>query len=588
MIPCVAYAVRSKRDERERAKAGGGAPASQLRRIRRRLHDDPDRELIGEHKEDGFSGSKRDRGPALAAAIQQAVAAADEHGSAELWAFISSRFARGSGRRDEARSLLELFVQMRRAGVTLRTVSDDEFITNEMLIGFASSQASKYAEDLSRSVVRGKEDQFERGEWLGGPVPEGFVLISERRGRDTLRTLIRDSTREQVIERMFALALERLAPATIARQLNSEGLRTAPRERKDGTVKPARPWTRRAVQNIITNATYAGAIMRHRGRPSQQINWNGNHRDAAYITQEQYELIQAAMAQRDRAKKGRPHSTAGRPSTRFALWKLATCGECGEPMFAQTSAYVRKDGTRRRTYVCQNYAASTGLCSSAPIDASAVDAMIVDKLDSLMFDFDAWFETVTLAERDERAAAEAELTVVLDGLTANDRRRRLVQRDYLKQLEAGKEAAAEVAAGALEGLQEERERLERAAANLREAIERAPDSAPVDAALDWWNDVRRQLRGRSDGRSMADVNAVLRDLFTVFRLTETWRGIVVEPVFTPPADLKREPWDEGATISESYDVPVGAAYPFVVGNVPNTHDIRLTKWNLVALTASQP
>jgi hypothetical protein len=58
-------------------------------------------EPFGEASASGWSG---DRGPQLTAALAAAVAAADEHGSAELWVFHSSRLGRGSGRKAEARS----------------------------------------------------------------------------------------------------------------------------------------------------------------------------------------------------------------------------------------------------------------------------------------------------------------------------------------------------------------------------------------------------------------------------------------------------------------------------------------------------
>ena len=95
---------------------------SQLAAVRAHL----DRAPIAEFAESGFSGSKRNRGPQLQAAIDAAVAAARVHGTAELWAFHSSRFGRGSGKLGEARALGKLFYDLRAQGVRcvpLRTTS---------------------------------------------------------------------------------------------------------------------------------------------------------------------------------------------------------------------------------------------------------------------------------------------------------------------------------------------------------------------------------------------------------------------------------------------------------------------------------
>jgi Resolvase, N terminal domain len=123
--------------------------------------------VVGEFTNDVMSGSKRNRGPGLQAAIEAATRAADERGRAELWANTSARFARGRGRKDEARSLLELFTQMSRAGVRLRSVHDDEMLREEQ-VGIASRMAAKHSKDLAESVKRAKRRQAERGEHLGG------------------------------------------------------------------------------------------------------------------------------------------------------------------------------------------------------------------------------------------------------------------------------------------------------------------------------------------------------------------------------------------------------------------------------------
>ena len=42
----------------------------------------------------------------------------------------------------------------------------------------------------------------------------------------------------------------------------------------------------------------------------------------------------------------------------------AVCGRCGSPMFARTSSYERKDGTRGRSYQRRSYVTSDGTCDS--------------------------------------------------------------------------------------------------------------------------------------------------------------------------------------------------------------------------------
>lgn len=107
--PAVIYAARSAQ---EREDDDRESTESQIAAVRRR----PDREPVAVFKESGKSGSRGNRGPELQRAIDAAVAAAATSGHAELWAFHSSRFARGSGLLGEARALGKLFYDLRALG----------------------------------------------------------------------------------------------------------------------------------------------------------------------------------------------------------------------------------------------------------------------------------------------------------------------------------------------------------------------------------------------------------------------------------------------------------------------------------------
>jgi hypothetical protein len=117
--PVVIYAALSKKGDNDDESL-----ESQKRKVRERLaqiYPDGD-DVIGEFEDDGYSGSKRDRGPGLEAAIAAVTKAAEECGHAELWANTSARFARGKGGPKAARALGGLYYDMKRVGVALRTV----------------------------------------------------------------------------------------------------------------------------------------------------------------------------------------------------------------------------------------------------------------------------------------------------------------------------------------------------------------------------------------------------------------------------------------------------------------------------------
>src|SRR5438045_4147080 len=109
MVAAIVYGALSKASEDE------ASIESQIAAVRARLGQlyPEGCEIIGPFADDGYSGSKRNRGPELEQAISTAIRAADEFEEVELWAVVSSRFARGSGRRNEARAIGSLFYDLR-------------------------------------------------------------------------------------------------------------------------------------------------------------------------------------------------------------------------------------------------------------------------------------------------------------------------------------------------------------------------------------------------------------------------------------------------------------------------------------------
>ena len=61
----------------------------------------------------------------------------------------------------------------------------------------------------------------------------------------------------------------------MAQALNRAGHRTQAREIKTGPrageVVPPKPFSRRRVQDTLTNQHYAGRVVRHRGKPNEEV-----------------------------------------------------------------------------------------------------------------------------------------------------------------------------------------------------------------------------------------------------------------------------------------------------------------------------
>lgn len=279
---------------------------------------------------------------------------------------------------------------------------------------------------------------------------------------------------------LFSLALEGHGDPHIARRLNARGLRTS----------TGKPWTRRQVQNVLTNPVYAGAVVFHRATDTAEVNWNGRHE--ALVERKTFERLIRERAGRDKAAGRRPKG--GRPTARFLLSRLAECARCGARMYCRTDPYKRKDGSHRRTYVCANVHGRTGLCACPEINADSVDTMVTSELPNVLLDFARLVDAAT--REHERLVADTQDTLSA-ALAALDRARGdevRVREDYVRQVSAGREDAAEVAADALASLSSWAAELEERADVLSARLSELSDGSPTDAALDAYNARRSALR----------------------------------------------------------------------------------------------
>lgn len=503
-VPCVIYAAKSSQDEHD-------ALADQVKSCQAAIEREGGRHVLGDpYAEDSASGFTSERGPQLEAAMRAATAAAGADVRVELWVWHSSRLARGSGHAGQ-RSLSKIHADLLYAGVQIRSVEDDAFVTNPMLVGIASGQNHKYSEDLSTWVQAGKEREFKKGNRTGGPLPDGLL----KRGHSDTGDLhyVRDPERAPIIEEAFKLALENYGDAAIARRLNAQGYRT----------RNGNPYYRRAIQDMVTNPTYCGRVFRRKGRRKgssvadvelvfvpDDVETNIKDR---LVSREDFDTVQALRASRDKSKPGRKSNSelgkkGGRPTTRYVLSGLAICSACGERMYAQTSPYKRKDGSQARAYLCKNVKFATGLCAAPKVDAVTLDTIICEHLAALFANYDEWFKSQATGS----AAELARLDSLADNLDQQ-------VKDLERKIESGTAMLAnhfgsDEADTLLATLTALRSQLPPLQAERDEHLNRASALRAVDAASDGLAAQRQRLAEvvtDAEGSSLIqDVNVELR------------------------------------------------------------------------------
>ncbi|MEJ7786618.1 MAG: recombinase family protein [Solirubrobacteraceae bacterium] len=489
-VPCVIYSAKSTDDARGSLKTQIADCAQAISREGGRVYGSP-------QSDERYSGYSRSRGPALLEAKRLAVEAAACYGRAELWVQHSDRLARGDGR--SADHLIEVWLQMRKANVRLRSVQDDSNLENIVMAAVIGERNSEDSRRKAAAVTAGKVRQLERGERLGGPVPDGYRRVVEDEDGEVRVRYALDPERAPIVRRIFELAGEGMGDPSIARTMNVEGHRT----------RSGKSWQRRRIQDTVTNPYYAGRIVRYRGRPDQQVA-PGNH--PPLVDPATFDSLRSRRAKRDKAL-GSPRRI-GRPPRRYVLHALATCMRCRQRMFGVTSTYKRTDGSHARRYVCPEVKGCTGLCAQPPVDAEAVDRAVLSHLDGFTLDFGELMTRILNTKAEELRTLDAQ---------AEDHQRRLSSlhrredRLHERLAEALEQEQKEHEGALLEGLSRARaetEAVESTIGRIERTRREVSQQPRVDALLDFVNDLKAAVRGTGSAGHVTEINASLRDLYS--------------------------------------------------------------------------
>ena len=498
--PAVLYAAKSTEDKR-------GSIPTQLEQARE-MAERECFQAVDEFSDEAFSAYSGNRGPGLERAKARAAELAADHGRCILVAQDADRFARGAGDAPGAADHLgEVYFAMNRQGVELWTVRSGHL--DLLRAAIEGERSHDESARKTQSVKAGKRRQAERGEHLGGPIPDGYRRESsiDDHGQHRKRVVI-DPDRVDVVRGIFKLAAEGVPDAELARRLNVDGV----------TTRKGNAWTRRAVQDLITRPFYAGRIV-YEGE-----TFEGAHKPL--IAPGEYDRLIAARPERD---LGRGKHTVGRPAKLHALQGLAICGPCGRRLNSYTASYKRKDGGRQRLYRCPSYSESNCSCTVTTFDALAVDAAVLGALDDLLPDFDTWLEQVTERHFSERDRLEALRDRCRSDRDKQTRRVDAVEAKWSEYV-ATDDAKADLVLPMVERERKTLADLETRAQATQDALESVPVEAPADALLDFALSLQRALGGIDTNGSMEQVNVALAGVFKGFVLWQEDGVTRIEPL----------------------------------------------------------
>ncbi|MFD1337094.1 recombinase family protein [Oceanobacillus iheyensis] len=254
----------------------------------------------------------------------------------KLDAIITYKVSRLSRNLSDSLSLVE---EIHNSNVRFVSIKEGEYGTphGNLQFNILSSVAQYQREELAENVKMGMTQRAKEGKFNGGRV------LGYRSENKELKIIPQEA---EIIQMIFNKYVnEKWGTKKIANYLNKIGKRT----------KNNKEFAQSTVNIILKNPIYKGYI-----RFNQVIDWERKRRKGTnpnhivvkgihdpIIDEETWDKANALINQRS---TGTPRQYTGK----FPLTSIAKCPECGSYM---TSMYgsKRKDGTKRRYYVCGQY-----------------------------------------------------------------------------------------------------------------------------------------------------------------------------------------------------------------------------------------
>jgi site-specific DNA recombinase len=269
-----------------------------------------------------------------------------------------------------------------RSGVTFVSVTQSFNTTTSMgrltlniLLSFAQFEREVIAERV-RDKIRASR---QKGMWMGGNVPFGYVVKD--------RKLLVDESNAAIVRSIYEQFVTIGSATTLALELRDAGV----------TAPSGKPFDKGALYHLLNNRTYLGLAV-HKGTA-----YPGEH--AAIIDQTLWDKVHAILAENARTRSARTRAQTP------ALLKGLIFGPTGAAM---SPTHTKKGSRLYRYYVSQDVLKrGPDACPVGRVPAAEIETLVIDQLRGVFRQPEiivgAW--RAARAEQDDVTEAEARDTL---------------------------------------------------------------------------------------------------------------------------------------------------------------------------------
>ena len=338
--------------------------ATQRKHYEAYITANPDWEFAGIYYDEGITGTKKEKRPALLRLIDDC-----EHKKIDFIVTKSiSRFARNTTDCLElVRKLLELTVYIYFEKENLNTGSMESELMLSILSGLAENESVSIAENSTWSIQR----RFQNGTFKLAYAPYGYDVIEGK--------LVLQPEQAPIVKAMFDQTLAGIGTDAIAKELNAKKI----------PAKRGTHWTATTVRGILKNENYTGDAIFQKTYTDSHFNRHHNHGEKdkyrvehhheAIITKDMFEATQQVIRQRGKEKGALPQDK--KYQNRYPFSGIIRCHQCG-------ATFKRRIQGCHNSYVawcCATHVADTTKCSLKYIKEAALEYAFVTMMNKLIF-----------------------------------------------------------------------------------------------------------------------------------------------------------------------------------------------------------
>ncbi|MFN9833751.1 MAG: recombinase family protein [Phenylobacterium sp.] len=321
--------------------------------------------LKATYDDGGFSGGSMDR-PALARLLA-------DIGAGRIDVVVVYKVDRLTRSLADFAKIVEAFdargVSFVSVTQAFNTTSSMGRLTLNVLLSFAQFEREVTGERIRDKIAASKA----KGMWMGGTIPLGYSAPTD----PVTRALVVNAAEAATVRRVFELYLEIDSVHRLRERLRAEGVRTAVRIARRGTMRGGQPFGRGGLFHLLRNRIYLGEIP-HAGR-----TFPGAH--PALVDPETFEAVQRQLDAHVRrsasegrtqamALTGRLFNAAGEP-----LSPTSTRGSKGQVYRYYVAASLQRGEKRSRGGVRRVPAAALEACVAETLQ-KLVDTADLDRL----------------------------------------------------------------------------------------------------------------------------------------------------------------------------------------------------------------